>query len=57
MDARVLVRDVMVEEPPPSISFRRALPGEAGSLRHLIVRSLGHLSWLNRVAAQHVIDH
>lgn len=32
----------MVEQPPPSVSFRRALPSEAGSLRDLIVRSMGH---------------
>ena len=32
----------MVEQPSPSISFRRALPSEAGSLRDLIVRSMGH---------------
>lgn len=32
----------MVEQPPPSVSFRRALPAEAGSLRDLIVRSMGH---------------
>jgi GNAT superfamily N-acetyltransferase len=32
----------MVEQPSPSISFRRALPSEAGSLRDLVVRSMGH---------------
>ena len=32
----------MVEQPSPSISFRRALPSEAQSLRALVVRSMGH---------------
>jgi GNAT superfamily N-acetyltransferase len=32
----------MAEESPPRVSFRRAQPDEAGAVRALIVRSMGH---------------